>query len=121
MGKVILVVDDFNSTRQVIRSILEKKGYTVILAENGEGAMKELNVRNIDLILTDLNMPGINGIDLVKAVRNSPDYYRVPVLMLTTEMKNEKIQMAHDAGVTGIIKKPFNTDEFTKKVDRILQ
>lgn len=121
MSKVVLVVDDFNSTRQVVNSVLEKAGYNIILAEDGESALEKLNERNVDLIVTDLNMPGINGIELVKTVRNSDKYYRVPVLMLTTELHKEKIQAAHDAGITGLMKKPFDSGEFLKMVERLLR
>ena len=121
MDKIILVVDDFNSTRQIVRSVLEKSGYTVILAESGEDALKLLNERDINLILTDLNMPGMNGIELVKLTRSSSKYYRVPVLMLTTEMDKEKIRQAYDAGITGIIKKPFDSKGFVEIVNRVLR
>lgn len=121
MSKLILVVDDFNSTRQVIRSILEKEGHQVLLAENGEAALEHLNKRNVELVLTDLNMPGMNGIELVKAIRKSEKYYRVPVLMLTTEMNNEKIRTAQNAGITGLIKKPFQTGDFIRMINRILK
>ena len=121
MGKTILVVDDFNSTRQIIRTILEKAGHTTILCENGEDALQHLDGKDIHLLITDLNMPDMNGIELTQAVRNSEIYYRIPILLLTTESKEEKINRALEAGITGLIKKPFDTGDFMKKVNRAIQ
>ena len=121
MSKTVLVVDDFNSTRQVIQSILEKSGHIALLAESGKDALKFLDGRDIDLLLTDLNMPDMNGIELTKAIRKSEKYYKIPVIMLTTETKEPKLQEAHDAGITGMLKKPFDSKEFMNVINRALR
>lgn len=120
MNKTVIVADDFMSTRKVIGTALESLGLTILMAENGEEAKYYLDGRKIDLIITDLNMPVMNGMELTKTVRESGKYCRLPILLLTTEINKEKIQTAFDAGITALISKPYDSSEFITKVKRLL-
>ena len=120
MGKVVLVVDDFNSTRKVIESSLLKLGLTVLNAEDGKDAKRFFDGRKIDLMITDLNMPTINGIELTKYVRTTNTYFRIPILLLTTETKKERKDEALSAGVTAIMNKPYESNDFIRAIKRLI-
>ncbi|MEN7550745.1 response regulator [Rapidithrix thailandica] len=120
MDKTILVVDDFENTRFIIKMTLEKKGYRVIEAEHGKEALTYLDGRKLNLIITDLNMPEMDGIEFTEAIRGNARYGRLPVLMLTTEISEKKKANARSAGITGWIKKPFDISSFLKAVEKVL-
>lgn len=120
MKKTILVVDDFENTRWVIQFTLRKLDCEILQASNGKEAMKFFDGRNIDLLITDLNMPEMNGIELVKKVREDPIYEFIPIIMLTTETNPEKMKQATDVKVTVWVKKPFEQESFLKIVMRCL-
>ena len=117
---VILIVDDFKTTRDVLRNTLEKKGYKVIEAADGKDAVKSLESSPVDLVITDYNMPNLNGAQLVEFVRHSGNNSYIPVLILSTDISEEKKQNAMKAGATGWIKKPFEIATFMKVIEKVL-
>lgn len=121
MKKTILIVDDFENTRRVIEFSLKKLEHNILMAENGAEALKLFNGQVIDLLITDLNMPVMDGIQLVKEVRAKSQYMFIPIVMLTTERSQEKRQRADEAKVTTWVQKPFDQDKFVKIVQRCLK
>jgi two-component system chemotaxis response regulator CheY len=121
MGKNIVVAEDFNVSRKIIVSTLAKEGYTVLEAGDGSEAANLFDGRPIDMLITDFNMPNMNGAELIQKVRASADYTYLPILLLTTEVRQEKIQKALDGNITALIKKPFDTTEFVKIVKKALR
>jgi two-component system, chemotaxis family, chemotaxis protein CheY len=107
MAKTVLIVDDSESIREVVSFTLENAGYNVIVAVDGQDAIKHFDGKTIDLLLTDLHMPNMNGIELIREVRKIEAYTRIPILFLTTESQRDKKMEAKDAGATGWIIKPF--------------
>jgi two-component system chemotaxis response regulator CheY len=107
MAKKILIVDDSESIREVVSFTLENEGYEVMVGIDGEDALKFLDGREINLVITDLHMPKLDGIGLIKKIRKMEDYQRVPILFLTTESQAAKKMEAKEAGATGWIVKPF--------------
>lgn len=117
----LLVVDDSSTMRRIIKNSLKAVGYDDIAeAENGEGAMARLQAEKVDLVVTDWNMPVMNGLELVTAMRNSPEMKQIPVLMVTTVAEKEEILKAMQAGVTNYVVKPFDAATLKKKIDQIL-
>ena len=111
----IMLVDDSATILLSISSILTKAGYAVEKAPNAEDALKKFQSGiKIDLLITDLNMPGMNGIELIKQVRQIPAYKFVPILFLTTESQQERKQEAKAAGASGWIVKPATADELRR-------
>ena len=121
MAKTILIVDDSESIREVVSFTLENEGYSVLIAVDGKDALKFLNGTPIDLIITDLHMPEMDGIALIKEVRNMPDYQRIPILFLTTESQAAKKMEAKDAGATGWIIKPFVPAKLIAALNKVLR
>lgn len=121
MKKNIIIVDDFENTRKVIEFSLKNIEHNGLMAENGAEALKLFDGRDIDLLITDLNMPEMNGIELVKKVREIPKYAFIPIIMLTTERNPEKKQMAEDVKVTVWVQKPFEQERFVKIVQKCLK
>jgi two-component system, chemotaxis family, chemotaxis protein CheY len=121
MKKTIVVAEDFNVSRKIIVSTLTKEGYTVLEAADGNEAVQLFDGRTIDLLITDFNMPNMDGSELIKNVRTMSTYMYLPILLLTTEVRQEKIQKAVDGNITAHIKKPFETEEFIKVVKRALK
>ena len=109
MAKVIMTVDDSSSIRQMVSFTLTEAGYEVIEAEDGIDAVNKLNGKNVNLLITDLNMPNMDGITLIKNVRTDPVNKYIPIIMLTTESQAEKKMEGKAAGATGWIVKPFKT------------
>ena len=116
MKKHILVVDDFENTRWVIKHNLSQLDCEVLEAVNGMEALKLFDGRQIDLLITDLNMPQMNGIELVEEVRSLKKYEFIPIIMLTTERSMKKVGQAESAKVTTWINKPFEQEKFLKIV-----
>ena len=117
----ILAVDDSPSMRQLVSMTLRKAGHQVLLAEDGEQALEMAKGNDIDLIITDVNMPHMDGIALTEALRAQSDYRFKPILVLTTESSAEMKMLGKAAGATGWIVKPFNADSLLKVLDRVLE
>jgi len=116
-----LVVDDFSTMRRIIKNLLHDLGYTnVVEADDGKTALPILQAGGIDILITDWNMPGMPGLDLLKAVRADPKLAKLPVLMLTAEAKRDQIIEAAQAGVNGYIIKPFTAETLKEKLDKII-
>lgn len=111
MSKTVLIVDDSASMRQLVSFALRDAGYDVIDAINGKDAMNKLNGGKIDMVVTDLNMPEMDGIEFIKQVRNNPGYKFTPIVMLTTESQESKKQEGKQAGASGWIVKPFTPEQ----------
>ena len=118
--KTIFLVDDSATILLSISSILGKAGYSVEKAANAEDALKKFNAGvKINLLITDLNMPGMNGIELIREVRKLAAYKFVPILFLTTESQQSKKLEAKAAGASGWIVKPFNAEKLLAAVRRV--
>jgi two-component system chemotaxis response regulator CheY len=117
---VILAVDDSASMRQMVRFTLEGAGYEVVQAADGVEALDFARTRGVDLVLTDVNMPRMDGITLVKELRALSTYKFTPMLVLTTESGSETKQRGKQAGATGWIVKPFNPEQLLNTIARVL-
>jgi two-component system, chemotaxis family, chemotaxis protein CheY len=116
----ILVVDDFSTMRRIIRNILRELGYhNIVEAADGDSALSILSAGSVDLLITDWNMPGMPGLELLKRVRESSVHGSMPVLMLTAEAKREQIVEAARAGANGYIIKPFTTATLKSKIEML--
>jgi two-component system, chemotaxis family, chemotaxis protein CheY len=116
-----LVVDDFSTMRRIIKNLLHDLGYAnVTEAEDGNTALPLLKEGNFDFLITDWNMPGMPGLELLKNVRADARLGKMPVLMLTAEAKREQIVEAAQAGVSGYVIKPFTAATLKEKIDKIL-
>ena len=117
----ILAVDDSASMRQMVSFTLQGAGHEVIEAEDGQIAL-ELAKKNsgIDLVLSDVNMPNMDGLSLIKALRGEESYKFIPMLMLTTESTKDKKMEGKAAGATGWIVKPFNPDQLLATINKVL-
>ncbi|MFI4869096.1 MAG: chemotaxis response regulator CheY [Steroidobacterales bacterium] len=116
-----LVVDDFSTMRRIIKNLLHDLGYAnVTEADDGNTALPLLKEGNFDFLITDWNMPGMPGLDLLKQVRADARLSKMPVLMLTAEAKREQIVEAAQAGVSGYVIKPFTAAILKEKIDKIL-
>jgi two-component system, chemotaxis family, chemotaxis protein CheY len=116
-----LVVDDFSTMRRIIKNLLNDLGYpNVEEADDGKTALPMLQAGSFDFLITDWNMPGMPGLDLIKAVRGDAKLSKMPVLMLTAEAKREQIIEAAQAGVNGYVIKPFTAETLKEKLDKIL-
>ena len=118
----VLVVDDFESMRRIVKQVLNDIGFKdVSLADDGATALPMLKSGNFGLLITDWNMPQMEGIDLVKAVRADPRLKSTPILMVTAEAKREQIIQAAQAGVNDYIVKPFTPDTLKAKIEKIFK
>jgi len=118
----ILVVDDFSTMRRIIKNLLRDIGFTnVTEADDGTSALPMLEKGNFDFIVTDWNMPGMQGIDLLKAIREDPELAALPVLMVTAESKKDQIIAAVQAGVNGYVLKPFTAQTLKEKIEKMFQ
>ena len=118
----ILIVDDFSTMRRIIKNLMRDLGYNnTAEADDGNTALPMLKSGGYDFLITDWNMPGMQGIDLLKAVRNDPDIANLPVLLVTAEAKKEQIIEAAQAGVNGYIVKPFNAATLKEKIEKIFE
>src|SRR6478609_2027206 len=121
MSKRILVVDDSESIRELVGLTLESSGYQVSKGVDGQDAMKFLDGSEIDLVITDLNMPNVDGIQFIKEIRKTTGYATIPILMLTTESQAAKKDEAKAAGATGWIVKPFVQDKLLQVVKKVVR
>ncbi|SIP90647.1 two-component system, chemotaxis family, response regulator CheY [Alkalispirochaeta americana] len=119
MAKRILVVDDSAAVRQSVSYVLDQAGYEVVQAEDGMDALKMLDGSTFDLIVTDVNMPNMDGIALTGKVRELDAYKYTPVVVLTTESQESKMSAGKAAGATGWIVKPFDSEKLLQVVKRL--
>ncbi|RMH44180.1 MAG: response regulator [Gammaproteobacteria bacterium] len=118
----ILIVDDFSTMRRIVKNLLRDLGFTnTVEADDGNTALPILKQGGIDFLITDWNMPGMQGIELVKAVRNDPELKHIPILMVTAEAKRDQIIEAAQAGVNGYIVKPFTAGTLKEKIEKIFE
>jgi len=115
-----MAVDDTASMRQMITFTLNSAGHNVMEASDGEEALKIAQENKFDLIITDINMPNMDGITLVEKLRELADYKFAPILMLTTESQESKREQGKKAGATGWIVKPFNPDQLLSVIENVL-
>jgi len=116
----ILIVDDFSTMRRIIKNLLRELGFTnTVEADDGSTAIPVLNEGDIELLITDWNMPTMPGIDLLRHVRADPALRNLPVLMVTAEANREQIVQAAEAGVNGYVIKPFSAQTLEQKIARI--
>jgi two-component system chemotaxis response regulator CheY len=119
--KTILTVDDSSTIRQMVTFTLQHEGYEVLNAVDGADAMQQISERHMDMIIADLNMPNMNGIELVRYVRSLAQYKFIPILMLTTESAPEKKQEGKAAGATGWIVKPFTPPQLLAVIQKVMR
>ncbi len=117
---IILAVDDMRSMRDLVKSVLEKRGHTVVTHEDGQLALDWAKNNNVDLVISDINMPNMSGIQLASELRKLPGYVKTPILMLTTEDAQDKKQKAKASGASGWIQKPFNPERLSNAVEQTL-
>ncbi|MFQ3573143.1 MAG: response regulator [Thermodesulfovibrionales bacterium] len=117
----ILVVDDDKTTRKLLSLYLKSKGHEVVTAENGLEALEKLGTENVNLVVTDMNMPYMDGIELVKNIRSEETVSHIPIIMVTTEADEEEKKRAFDAGVDDYLVKPANADQINSSILKILK
>jgi len=118
----ILVVDDFSTMRRIIKNLLKDLGFSNIQeADDGSTALPMLQQGDFEFVVTDWNMPGMQGIDLLRAIRADDKLKHLPVLMVTAEAKKEQIVAAAQAGVNGYVVKPFTAATLKEKLDKIFE
>ena len=121
-GMKVLVVDDFSTMRRIIKNLLRELGFTnTVEADDGSTALPIRTGGGIDFLITDWNMPGMPGIELLNAVRGDDDLKNLPVLMVTAEAKREQIVQAAQAGINGYIVKPFTAQTLQQKIEKIFE
>jgi two-component system chemotaxis response regulator CheY len=119
MSKTALTVDDSKTMRDMVKYTLTQAGYAVIEAGDGQEALQVVNGKKIDVVVTDLNMPNMNGIELIRALRAKPEFKFTPILMLTTEADDTKKTEGRNAGATGWIVKPFQPEKLVQVVNKV--
>lgn len=120
MAKTIMVVDDSSSLRQVVSIALKSAGYDVFEACDGKDALAKLTGQKVHLVVSDVNMPNMDGITLIRHLRQLPDFKFTPLLMLTTEAGMDKKQEGKAAGATGWIVKPFDPDQLIATIRKVM-
>jgi len=120
MNNPILIVDDSASMRQMVAFTLTSAGYRVTEAEDGLAALQQARQQRFDAVITDVNMPHMDGIELVRTLRQWPDYRFVPLLLLTTESVADKKAQGRAAGATGWLVKPFNPEQLLATLRKVL-
>ena len=116
----ILAVDDSASMRQMVSFTLKSAGYTVVEAVDGQDAFEKAQGRSFDLVLTDQNMPRMDGISLTKKLRETPQFKTTPILMLTTESSDQMKQAGRAAGATGWLVKPFDPNKLIEVIKKVI-
>lgn len=116
----VLIVDDSHSIRALLSSVLEKAGFEVTSANDGKAGLKAARTTSYDLVITDVNMPEMDGIELLRNLRGLAEYSFKPILILTTEFSQEMKQKGKDAGATGWLVKPFDPEKLINVISRIL-
>jgi len=119
MSKLILTVDDSPSMRMLLRASLVAQGYRIEAAEDGQAGLARMQEINPDLLITDINMPKMDGFALIAALRALDRFRSTPILVLSTEFSDDKKSRAHKVGATGWITKPFDADKLGAAVRRV--
>lgn len=117
---IILAVDDSPSMREMLAAVLRDSGYHVVEAEDGVKALEVAKTQPVDVVLTDQNMPNMDGLSLVKNLRSLPTYRETPIMMLTTESSAEMKQKGREAGATGWMVKPFDPDKLLRALKSLI-
>lgn len=120
MAKTILIVDDSASLRQVVSIALKSSGYDVIEGTDGQDALNKLKGQKVHLIISDVNMPNMDGITFVKEVKKLPDYKFTPIIMLTTESGEDKKAAGQAAGAKAWVVKPFRPEQMITAVSKLI-
>jgi two-component system chemotaxis response regulator CheY len=120
MAKTVLILDDSAAIRQMVAFTLKTEGYTVVEAADGVDGLAKANAHNIDLVLSDQNMPNMDGITFVKSLRAIPKYATTPILMLTTVHNEDQKAQGKEAGATGWLVKPFDPHRLLEIVGKFL-
>ena len=121
MSKTALIADDSTSMRQMVAFTLKESGFDVIEGENGQEALTNVAGKSVNLVVTDLNMPVMDGMTLIRELRAKPEYKFTPILMLTTESQDSKKQEGRAAGATGWIVKPFDPQQLIQVVNKVVR
>ena len=121
MPNTIMTADDSPSMRQTIAFTLQNAGYQVVEAVDGKDALERLARTTVQMLITDLNMPNVDGIELIRRVRALPQYKYIPIIMVTTESEDGKKQQGRAAGATGWIVKPFRGEQLIAVAKRFLK
>lgn len=121
MSKTIMTADDSSSIRQMVSFTLKQAGYKVIEAVDGSDALGKLKNNPIHMLISDLNMPKMDGLELIRQVRAMPEYKFIPIIMLTTESQADMKQKGKAAGATGWIVKPFKPDQLLSVIKKVLR
>jgi two-component system chemotaxis response regulator CheY len=121
MPTTIMTVDDSPSMREIIAFTLQSAGYSVVEAVDGRDALARLSKTPVQMLITDLNMPNMDGVELIRHVRALPQYRYVPILMVTTESGDSRKQQGKAAGATGWIVKPFRAEQLVALANRFLK
>lgn len=120
MPKTILVVDDSATVRKFVSVSLSMQGFNVITACDGMDALEKLPAQNVDLVITDLNMPQMDGFELIKSLRESPSYQDIPVIILTSLSDGESKERSENLGVHSYLQKPFSLEKIQYEVSKYL-
>jgi len=117
----IMIVDDCQTTRKLLGHYLKSRGYSVVFAENGLDALEKLGTDTVNLVMTDLNMPYMDGMELTKTLRADPNLSDIPILMVTTENDNTEREKAYSNGVNGYLVKPVTGDTIAQNIKNIIK
>ncbi len=117
----IMIVDDCNTTRKLLGHYLRSRGYSVVFAENGIDALEKLAIHDVNLVMTDLNMPYMDGIELIKMLRSDPILSEIPVLMITTENDDTEREKAVSCGANGYMVKPVTGNDIEENIKSIVK
>jgi len=120
MSKSVISVDDSSTMRRMVSFTLKSAGYEVLEASDGAEALSLLKTRPVDLVISDINMPNLDGIQLTRELRRQPGFTRTPIILLTTESDPAKKAEGRAAGATGWIVKPFNQEQLLAVVAKVL-
>jgi two-component system, chemotaxis family, chemotaxis protein CheY len=121
VSKSVLVVDDSASMRQMVTFTLKEAGFDIVEGSNGQEALARVQGKSVSLVLTDLNMPVMDGMTLIRELRAKPEFKFTPILMLTTESQQEKKLEGKAAGATGWIVKPFQPDQLLQVISKVVR
>ncbi|HBH62530.1 MAG TPA: two-component system response regulator [Nitrospiraceae bacterium] len=117
----ILIVDDCHTTRKLLGHYLKSRGYSVVFAENGLDALEKLGTNTVNLVMTDLNMPYMDGMELTRTLRADPNLTNIPILMVTTENDEQEREKAYSNGVNGYLVKPLTGDAIAENIKNIIK
>lgn len=120
MEKKILIVDDCDTTRKLLSYIIRERGYKIISASNGIEALEVMAANPVDLVVTDLNMPQMDGFELSRSLRENESYRELPIIMITTEAGEVDKKMGFEAGVTTYLTKPISPQRLLYEIEKVL-